>query len=87
MLEFVKMFVVVFLSFGFRGTTLIRHRMIEIYCRPNAQFSYCWEVFVVLYVWCQIEERKGKEEYLYSAFLQQTAHKVLRRGSHSFTCK
>ena len=48
MLGFLKMFVVVFLSFNFRGTTLIRRRMIEIYCRPNAQFPYCQEVFVVL---------------------------------------
>ena len=32
-------------------------------------------------------ERKGKEEYLYSAFLHQGTHKVLRHGSHSFTCK
>jgi len=33
------------------------------------------------------KERKGKEEYLYSAFLHQGTHKVLRHGSHSFTCK
>jgi len=32
-------------------------------------------------------ERKGKEEYLYSAFLRQGTHKALRHGSHSFTCK
>ena len=32
-------------------------------------------------------KRKGKEEYLYSAFLHQRAHKALRHGSHSFTCK
>jgi len=32
-------------------------------------------------------ERKGKEEYLYSAFLHQGTHKALRHGSHSFTCK
>jgi len=30
---------------------------------------------------------KGKEEYLYSAFLHQGTLKALRRGSHSFTCK
>jgi len=30
---------------------------------------------------------KGKEEYLYSAFLHEGTHKVLRYGSHSFTCK
>jgi len=30
---------------------------------------------------------KGKEEYLYSAFLHQGTHKALRHGSHSFTCK
>jgi len=30
---------------------------------------------------------KGKEEYLYSAFLHQGTYKVLRYGSHSFTCK
>ena len=29
----------------------------------------------------------GKEEYLYSAILHQGAHKALRHGSHSFTCK
>ena len=32
-------------------------------------------------------DRKGKEEYLYSTFLHQGTHKVLRHGSHSFTCK
>jgi len=32
-------------------------------------------------------KRKGKEEYLYSAFLHQGTLKALRRGSHSFTCK
>ena len=34
-----------------------------------------------------VKGRKGKEEYLYSAFLHQGTHKVLRHGSHSFTCK
>jgi len=33
------------------------------------------------------QERKGKEEYLYSAFSHQGTSKVLRHGSHSFTCK
>ena len=33
------------------------------------------------------KERKGKEEYLYSAFSHQGTYKVLRHGSHSFTCK
>ena len=32
-------------------------------------------------------KRKGKEEYLYSAFLHQGTHKALRHGSHSFTCR
>jgi len=32
-------------------------------------------------------KRKGKEEYLYSAFLHQGTHKALWHGSHSFTCK
>jgi len=32
-------------------------------------------------------KEKGKEEYLYSAFLHQGTLKALRRGSHSFTCK
>jgi len=32
-------------------------------------------------------EWKGKEDYLYSAFLHQGTHKALRHGSHSFTCK
>jgi len=31
--------------------------------------------------------KKGKEEYLYSAFLNQGTHKALRHGSHSFTCE
>ena len=30
---------------------------------------------------------KGKEEYLFSAFLHQGTHKALMHGSHSFTCK
>jgi len=34
------------------------------------------------------KERKGKEEYLYSAILVRThTLKALRHGSHSFTCK
>ena len=33
------------------------------------------------------KERKGKEEYLYSAFSHQGTSKALRHGSHSFTCK
>jgi len=37
--------------------------------------------------WLLVKERKGKEEYLYSAFLHQGTHKALRHGSHSFTCK
>ena len=32
-------------------------------------------------------ERKGNEEYLYSAFSDQGTYKSLRHGSHSFTCK
>ena len=32
-----------------------------------------------------VKERKGKEEWLYSAFLHQGTHKALRHGSHSFT--
>jgi len=31
--------------------------------------------------------KKGKEEYLYSAILVWYSHKVVRHGSHSFTCK
>ena len=34
-----------------------------------------------------IGKRKGKEEYLYSAFLHQGTLKALRHGSHSFTCE
>jgi len=34
-----------------------------------------------------LRKRKGKEEYLYSAFLHQGTHEALRHGSHSFTCK
>ena len=30
-------------------------------------------------------KRKGKEEYLYSAFIHRL--RVLRHGSHSFICK
>jgi len=34
------------------------------------------------------KERKGKEEYLYSAILVRThTLRALRHGSHSFTCK
>ena len=32
-------------------------------------------------------KRKGKEEYLYSAFLHQGTQKALTHGSHSFNCK
>jgi len=32
------------------------------------------------------KKEKGKEEYLYSAFLHQGTHKALRHGSHSITC-
>ena len=31
--------------------------------------------------------KKGKEEYLYSAFVYYVYLKALRHGSHSFTCK
>ena len=34
-----------------------------------------------------ISKTKGKEEYLYGAFLHQGTHNALRHGSHSFTCK
>ena len=33
------------------------------------------------------EARKGKEEYLYSAFSHQGTYKALRHGSHRFTRK
>ena len=33
------------------------------------------------------KERKGKEEYLHSAIYTTHSLKVLRHGSHSFTCK
>jgi len=33
------------------------------------------------------KERKGKEEYLYSAIYTTHSLKALRHGSHSFTCK
>ena len=36
---------------------------------------------------CHFEERKGKEEYLYSAIHTMHSLKALRHGSHSFTCK
>jgi len=38
-------------------------------------------------LWPQAEERKGKEEYLYSAFIYYVYLKALRHASHSFTCK
>jgi len=44
----------------------------------------------VVFIWSSNlkgKERKGKEEYLYSAFLHQGTHKALRHGSHSITCK
>ena len=41
-----------------------------------------------LYFVCFFMERKGKEEYLYSAIIVRThTLKALRHGSHSFTCK
>jgi len=33
------------------------------------------------------KEKKGKEEYLYSATYTMHSLEVLRHGSHSFTCK
>jgi len=36
---------------------------------------------------CDIFQRKGKEEYLYSSIYTMHSLKVLRHGSHSFTCK
>jgi len=33
------------------------------------------------------KERKGKGEYLRSAFFHQGTHKALRHGSHSLTCR
>ena len=38
-------------------------------------------------LWTLVGPRKGKEEYLYSAFSHQGTYKALRHGSHSFTCK
>jgi len=32
-------------------------------------------------------KQKGKEKYLYSTITTMHSLKVLRRGSHSFTCK
>jgi len=43
--------------------------------------------FVILDCLSVCKERKGKEEYLYSAFSHQGTYKALRHGSHSFTCK
>jgi len=45
-------------------------------------------MFCDCYTDCNLEfaKRKGKEEYLYSAFLHQGTHKALRHGSHSFNC-
>jgi len=37
--------------------------------------------------WVKERKGKGKEQYLYSAFLHQGTHKAPRHGSHSFTCK
>jgi len=51
--------------------------------RTMGQVSYSW---VWGFEFCATE--KGKKEYLYSAILADTpTHKVLRHGSHSFTCK
>ena len=41
----------------------------------------------VVSIYWQGKERKGKEEYLYSAFSHQGTSKALRHGSYSFTCK
>ena len=57
-------------------------------------YNSCKAVVVVVCVFftrgnydCVGKERKGKEEYLYSAFSHQGTYKALRHGSHSFTCK
>jgi len=43
---------------------------------------------LLLMAMCIYIERKGKEEYLYSAILVCThTLKALRHGSHSFTCR
>jgi len=54
--------------------------------------SYCfntgYDSFTSKILCFQFKERKGKEEYLYSAILVRThTLKVLRHRSHSFTCK
>ena len=42
------------------------------------------EIFGFIYLPILRKERKGKEEYLYSAFSHQGTYKALRHGSHSF---
>jgi len=59
-------------SFQFRCKRKQSQRSFELVCPKETPY---------------IKERKRKEEYLCSAFLHQGTHKVLRHGSHSFTCK
>ena len=61
-------------------------------CVPSdnveALFDVCIQASVVLVCHFYLRQRKGKEEYLYSAILVRThTLKALRHGSHSFTCK
>ena len=49
--------------------------------------SVLYPVYKLCVLVYQCVERKGKEEYLYSAFSHQGTYKALRHGSHSFTCK
>jgi len=56
-------------------------------CFVKPEYKYCSYYILGVIKTANIKERKGKEEYLYSAFLHQGTHKALRYGSHIFTCK
>ena len=79
------------------STFRFRCRPIRRENRSNSHFARLWKArlkfvkikhrFLRNVVLGDGKEGKGKEEYLYSAFLHQGTHKALRHGSHSFTCK
>ena len=69
-----------------RQATLLAFYQLFTAAARRIYYLYC--LFYHLYLeFFHGKERKGKEEYLYSAFLHQGTHKALRDGSHSFTCK
>jgi len=69
--------------FSFRKTA---HSPTAAELSNNTAFE--WKMWFLCFTFCQVKERKEKEEYLYSTILVRThALKALRHGSHSFTCK